>query len=141
VTYGPQMSSGPTCQVCGGMPAAKAAFRSLITIVAFYQVSTHKGLYCHQCGTALCRKQTKTTLIGGWWGLPMFMIPVWLLMNLYNWTIVNGLPQAQYAFAPGTVGPTYGRPLPYGTPVWRSPALLVPVLLVVAFVGILVFAN
>jgi len=141
VTYGPQLATAPSCQVCGGMPATKAAFRSLITIVVGYQISTHKGMYCHHCGIALCRKQSKTTLIAGWWGVAGIMVPIWLLTNLYNWTKTNALPQPQYAFPPGTAGPTYGRPLPPGTPVWRSPALVVPILIVVAILGLIVFAN
>jgi hypothetical protein len=113
----------------------------MITVLIGMRVSTHKGVYCRQCGTALCRQQTKTTLVMGWWGIQGLAAPLVLLMNLYSFSKVNQLPQAGYAFAPGTGGPQYGRPLALGTPVLRSPALVVPVLLVVGLIALIVVAN
>jgi hypothetical protein len=108
------------CKMCGGGPTVNVTLRSAVVILIAFQVATQRGFFCRDCGLATYREMTKYTLVAGWWGLPALVGLIAVLMNVSAAAKVKELP------APS--GSIRRRPVP-GTPVSRSPALIVPILL------------
>ncbi|MDI6098828.1 hypothetical protein QLQ12_09475 [Actinoplanes sp. NEAU-A12] len=123
-----------SCDVCGGGPSAYASFRAVVVILIGFHVRTRSGGFCRDCGLAVFREQQKFTLVAGWWGIPAPAGLIALLMNASQLARINRLPPPRYdAGPPPGIGNRFGRPLRPGRPVGQSPALIVPILLAVAF--------
>lgn len=123
-------TASPPCSICGGYPAAEATFRAVMVVVIGMGVQKRAGWYCRDCGMTNFREQTKFTLLAGWWGLPALATPIFLLLNLGDRDKIERLPRPRFLpVPPEGAGPRYGRPLPPATPVRRSPAMIVPILL------------
>ncbi len=147
MSFGPSLShpaspDGPppqftaVCEICGRAPAIDVTFRSMITIVIGVQVSTISGRYCRDCGLAHYRAQTKSALLGGWWGLPAVVLPLLLIMNVVGAKKIERLAPATSVPASALrPGAQYSPPLVPGTPVSRSPALIVPLLMLALVIG------
>ncbi|WP_033340555.1 hypothetical protein [Catenuloplanes japonicus] len=109
----------PVCDVCGGEPAGDATFRSVLSLLIAWQVSTRMGNFCRDCGVAVHREMTKFTMVAGWWGFAVLGALVVILMNASAAARLERMPSP-------TERP--GRPLVPGPPISRSPALIVPLL-------------
>jgi hypothetical protein len=110
------------CRFCGSTPAKKLAIQSLVGLIIAFEVTTYKGWYCRDCGLAVYRDQTVTTLKGGWWSVTGLVIaPIFLLMNLIRWVRLVRLEPPRPT--PGVVGPN-SRPASPGRPVFRRPVAL-----------------
>lgn len=121
----------PPCSICGGLPAVAATFRAVLVAVIGMGVRRSAGWYCRDCGMTIFREQTKFTLLAGWWGIPAVATPLFLLLNLAERGKVERLPRPRFApMPPADAGPRYGRPLPPVAPVRRSPAIIVPIVLI-----------
>jgi hypothetical protein len=102
-----------------------------MVLVIGMSVQTKAGWFCRNCGTTIFREQTKATLTLGWWGIPAVATPIFLLINLSQRENVSRLPAPRFPpVPPEGAGPRYGHPLPPETPVRRSPAVIVPIVLI-----------
>jgi hypothetical protein len=79
-TYAPGQSRGRAtypheCDVCGFAPATRIS----APIVTSFIYWTRRGKYelnaCRACGLAMSRMALRETLIKGWWGLGVFLVP------------------------------------------------------------------
>ena len=121
----------PPCSICGGYPAAHATFRAVMVIVIGMSVQSRAGWFCRDCGITTFREQTKATLVAGWWGLPAVATPIFLLINISERDKIERLPPPRFLPTPPEgAGPRYGHPLPPATPVRRSPAIFIPIVLI-----------
>jgi hypothetical protein len=118
------------CDRCGATPTMDEEF-----VVRHSEMSqTLAGPFCRDCGLAVFRSSTATTLVAGWWGpRALFATPFALIGNLAarRRAAILGPPQ----------NPTEGRaPLPVGRPVWQRwqiVGILVPFLVAGAVFGII----
>ena len=116
------------CRFCGSTPAKKVAIQSMDGVIFAYQITTYKGWTCRDCGMSLYRDQTASTLKSGWWSLTsLFVVPIFLLVNLIRWIRLTRLAAPQPT--PGVVAPN-PRPANPGRPLFRRPVafLLIPAL-------------
>lgn len=110
------------CQLCGSTPAAKITIGALTGMVIAYQVRTFRGWFCRNCGLAVYRQQTATTLKTGWWSLTgPAVVPLFLLFNLIWWAKVTRL--ATPRSSPNINAPN-ARPADPGRPLFRRPVAL-----------------
>ncbi|WP_236656642.1 LppU/SCO3897 family protein [Streptacidiphilus jiangxiensis] len=123
---------GGTCRFCGGYPATDAMVRSLKGRWFFYRYTRLPGPYCRTCGTAAVRDMSAQSLAQGWWGYgSLFMVPIYLFMNLAAFNKIKALPEP----APYPPGP----PMDPGKPLLQRPqaaGFLVPI----AFLLVLILA-
>ncbi|WBB68147.1 hypothetical protein [Micromonospora sp. WMMD812] len=59
----------------------RTAFQSVTSVVILYIVSSHRGWMCRSCGLAMFRHHTNRSLLGGWWGIGVIAIPIFLLFD------------------------------------------------------------
>ena len=110
------------CRFCGSTPAKKVAIQSMAGLILAYEITTHKGWICRDCGMSLYRDQTASTLKSGWWSLTsLFVIPIFLLVNLIRWIRLTRLTAPQPT--PGVAAPN-PRPANPGRPLFRRPVAL-----------------
>lgn len=105
------------CQLCGSTPATKITIGALTGMVIAYQVRTFRGWFCRNCGLAVYRQQTATTLKTGWWSITgPAVVPLFLLFNLVWWAKITRL-------GPPVPAPN-ARPADPGKPLFRRPVAL-----------------
>jgi hypothetical protein len=112
-----------SCQVCGRPPAITVALRRVTGMVVLYRIGTLRRTVCRECGIALFRQVSGTSMVVGWWGLiAYFANLVVLALNARQRLRLSGLdaPRGQPAAAP----------LPVGSSIWARPEIVVPVLAV-----------
>ena len=85
----------PACQLCGGSPAAEVAVRHHQGLFFFMLFRKRRGRFCRDCGTALFRKHTATTLWQGWWHplSALLFNPVTIILNLRVRSKIERLPE------------------------------------------------
>jgi hypothetical protein len=119
---------------CGARPARRVVLFAITGMLLGIRFVRYGGRHCRDCGIARFRETTAHTLTAGWWSLTgLFIAPILAVVNAVQRPFLGRLP----APVPGPDGPP-ARP---GTPVLRRVGpwvgtLLVPVLLVVAYVVI-----
>jgi hypothetical protein len=69
------------CQFCGSTPAAHVAFQSVTSAVILFWVGLVQGWMCRACGLAVFRRQNSRSLVGAWWGVGIFALPIFLIAN------------------------------------------------------------
>lgn len=109
----PGFPSGPTCRVCGAMPASDLGFTEVIGLLIARRYRDLEAFFCRDCALAVGRATQSKTLIFGWWS------PTALLHNLYavirNW---NSLSKAN-AMTPPIPGGRSAPGLDPGKPLFR----------------------
>jgi hypothetical protein len=127
------------CRFCGSTPAKKVAIQSMAGLILAYQITTYKGWICRDCGMSLHRDQTASTLKSGWWSLTsLFVVPIFLLVNLIQWIRLTRLAPPQPT--PGVAAPN-PRPANPGRPLFKRPvALMYLFVLPFAFVVVMIIA-
>ena len=116
------------CRFCGSTPAKKVAIQSMDGAILAYVITTHKGWICRDCGMSLYRGQTASTLKSGWWSLTsLFVVPIFLLVNLIRWLRLSRLAAPQPTRGVAAPNP---RPAHPGRPLFKRPVawLLLPAL-------------
>jgi len=107
------------CRFCGSTPAKKVAIQSMAGVIFAYELTTYKGWICRDCGMSLYRDQTANTLKSGWWSLTsLFVVPIFLLVNLIRWIRLRGLAAPRPTA--GVVAPN-PRPANPGRPLFKRP--------------------
>jgi hypothetical protein len=114
------------CRFCGSTPATRVAIQSVVGLILAYQVTTHRGWVCRDCGLALFRDETARTLKFGWWSLTsLAVVPIFLLINLIRWGKLARLAPPRPSL--GVLAPN-PRPAVPGPPMFRRPVALMLVL-------------
>lgn len=92
-----------------------------------------EGPFCRTCGIATVREMTAKSLYQGWWGIGSAIVnPFIMLSNLAPWAKLRNLPE------PSPDAP--GRPMDPGKPLFKRPAILMP-LLPIALIATIVVIN
>jgi hypothetical protein len=115
------------CRLCGSAPAAPGRFRAHQGMIVLMRFRHIDGPFCRDCGLAVFRDMTASTLLQGWWGLLSFFVTIWTVAK-------NAILQRRFASLgaprrdPAVQAPS-PRPLDPGKPLLQRPAalgLLVP---------------
>lgn len=110
------------CRFCGSTPAKKVAIQSIAGVIFAFQITTHKGWICRDCGMSLYRDQIANTLKSGWWSLTsLFVVPIFLLVNLIQWIRLTRLAAPQPTSGVAAPNP---RPANPGRPLFKRPVAL-----------------
>ncbi len=122
----------PRCTYCGSTPTAFVDFRAQRGYGLFRRVRTFVGPFCRDCGLAMFRKSTATTLVAGWFGLiSLVTTPGYLISNLTRRRHVARLAAPQGNFDGAS-------PLPPGRSIflrWQILGLVLPVAIAALVVG------
>jgi zinc protease len=120
-----------SCRVCGRAPAITISLRRVTGMLILYQIATLRRTLCRECGIALFRQFSATSMLVGWWGLIAYFANLVVLglnarqrLRLSNLEAPRGEPAA--------------APLPMGPSLWARTEIVVPVLVVglpAAFAG------
>jgi hypothetical protein len=132
------------CRFCGSGPAKKMTIQSMAGVIFAYQITRYKGWICRDCGMSLYRDQTASTLKSGWWSLTsLFVVPIFLLVNLIQWVRLTRLAAPQPTSGVTAPNP---RPADPGRPLFRRPVALLLlftlpfILVVLMIVALAIFA-
>jgi hypothetical protein len=123
----------PRCEVCGGTPAERLDFKTVLGIIIYGQIRSHRGVLCRDCGLSSFRRLTNQTLLAGWWSVVGFFMNIAAVINNWNqWRMLRRL-------APPTRSGQY-PPLPAGRPLYQRPGVFVATAVWLFVIGVLVAA-
>jgi len=63
------------CDICGFAPATKISAPVITSFIYFLRRGKYEFNACKICGLAMSRMALRETLIKGWWGLGLFLVP------------------------------------------------------------------
>lgn len=123
------------CKLCGSTPAARVTLHEHNGRIIWMTHKTNKGPFCRDCGIALLRHHTNSTLYQGWFGIfSFFMTPITLLLNLNAWRTLKGLAAPQ---RDPSVQSRIPAPLNPGKPLVNRPGPYVGLIVVAAAAALL----
>jgi hypothetical protein len=121
------------CTICGFAPAVKISAPIIISFIYFVRGGKYEASACRSCGLTMSRMALRESLIKGWWGLGIFMMPHAVYRYFVN---VKALSKIDF---PAFRDPSVVTPSQFPLQVPKSP-LKEPIPLIasaVAIIGIL----
>jgi predicted Zn-dependent peptidase len=112
-----------SCQVCGRPPAIQVELRRVIGLIILARMVTIRRTVCRQCGIALFRQVSGTSMVLGWWGVVAYPVNLVFLA-------VNAEQRLRLGRLEAPRGEPTAAPLPKGPSLWARPEIVVPLLAV-----------
>jgi hypothetical protein len=109
--WGPAPGDDLSCQVCGRSPALFLPLRKVTGMILPYTIRTTRQVLCRECGIAVFRHVSASTMVTGWWS------PVAYFVNL----VVLGL-NGNHRLRLAELAPPQGEPV--APPLAIGPSLL-----------------
>ena len=103
------------CAICGFAPATKISAPIVISFIYFVRGGKYQLSACRSCGLTMSRMALRESLIKGWWGLGIFMMPHAIFRYFMN---VKALSKIDF---PAFRDPSVVTPSQYPLQVPKSP--------------------
>jgi predicted Zn-dependent peptidase len=112
-----------SCQVCGRPPAITVLLRRVTGMLLLYRIGTLRRTLCRECGIALFRQVSGTSMVAGWWGVIAYFANLVVLA-------LNARQRLRLAGLDAPRGEPAAAPLPMGPSLWARTEIVVPMLVV-----------
>jgi hypothetical protein len=116
------------CHACLRGPAAPLMIVKQTGMVVTRRSTTFNAVLCQPCGTAIFRQAQAHNLAFGWWGIVSFITNFFTLAGNFS-------RSRKHRMIGSSAEMPLRVPLNPGRPVWQRPQMIVPVVLVAAFVA------